>query len=195
MAAPALPAGPVPGGRHSPPGHVRRSAPLPAGTHALGTRLHSAPSRPRPPRAQPAASPAASPASTPAVDVAIVGGGIIGLATALALLRHPARPRVALIEAESSTAGGGSDTPTPHPPLPFGGRATGAGQGYLWLAHRDPASPLWGAAVASKALWVEWVGGVGGGGGGGGDAGTGGAWAGAQHRATGSLLQIGRAHV
>jgi len=115
-------------------------------------------------------------ASVSVVDVTVVGGGIIGLATALALLKHPARPRVALIEAEASTSGG--DAPFTPSLLPYGGRATGAGQGYLWLAHRDPASPLWGAAVASKALWAEWVGEE-----------EGGAWmAGAEHRATGSLL-------
>ena len=35
--------------------------------------------------------------------------------------------------------------------------ATGAGQGYLWLAHRDPASPAWALATHSKALWARWL--------------------------------------
>lgn len=30
-----------------------------------------------------------------------------------------------------------------------------AGQGYLWLAHRDPASPMWQLAARSKELWLE----------------------------------------
>lgn len=121
----------------------------------------------RPPRAVPA---------TDAVDVAIIGGGVIGLATARALLAYPDAPSVALIEAEASTAGGGGRDAPPPATLPYGGRATGAGQGYLWLAHRDPASALWGAAAASKALWAEWA------------AGSGGVFAPAEHRATGSLL-------
>lgn len=37
-------------------------------------------------------------------------------------------------------------------PAPCAG-ATGAGQGYIWMAHRDPSSPSWHLAAASKALW------------------------------------------
>ncbi|PSC67997.1 FAD-dependent oxidoreductase [Micractinium conductrix] len=33
--------------------------------------------------------------------------------------------------------------------------ATGAGQGYLWLAHRDPSSPAWQLAMGSKAMWPQ----------------------------------------
>ncbi|WIA14156.1 hypothetical protein OEZ85_002698 [Tetradesmus obliquus] len=33
--------------------------------------------------------------------------------------------------------------------------ATGAGQGYIWLAHRDPASPSWPLARRSKATWQQ----------------------------------------
>ena len=29
------------------------------------------------------------------------------------------------------------------------------GQGYIWLAHRDPASPSWPLARRSKALWEQ----------------------------------------
>jgi glycine/D-amino acid oxidase-like deaminating enzyme len=37
------------------------------------------------------------------------------------------------------------------------GGATGAGQGYLWMAHRDPASPLWQLAARSRELWQEFL--------------------------------------
>jgi hypothetical protein len=30
-----------------------------------------------------------------------------------------------------------------------------AGQGYIWMCHRDPASPLWRMAAAGKARWEE----------------------------------------
>ena len=33
--------------------------------------------------------------------------------------------------------------------------ATGAGQGYLWLAHRAAGSPLWDLAARSMALWRQ----------------------------------------
>lgn len=33
------------------------------------------------------------------------------------------------------------------------GRCTG--QGYIWMCHRDPASPLWRMAAAGKARWEE----------------------------------------
>lgn len=66
----------------------------------------------------------------------ILGAGIIGLATALALLRADPALRVTLVDAKAPCAG-----------------ATGAGQGYLWLAHRDVGSPAWDLAVASKRMW------------------------------------------
>lgn len=66
----------------------------------------------------------------------VLGAGIIGLATALALLRADPALRVALLDAKAPCAG-----------------ATGAGQGYLWLAHRDVGSPAWDLAVASKRMW------------------------------------------
>lgn len=34
-----------------------------------------------------------------------------------------------------------------------GGAATGAGQGYIWRAHRDPTSPSWHLANESVQLW------------------------------------------
>jgi glycine/D-amino acid oxidase-like deaminating enzyme len=72
------------------------------------------------------------------VDMCVLGAGIIGLCTSLALLRADPQLRVALVDAAQPCAG-----------------ATGAGQGYLWLAHRDPASPAWQLAVRSKQLWQE----------------------------------------
>jgi len=159
----------------------------PGGSRAAGTSSQAGPTAraraarpvaPPPPTAHPARGTRGAPPLS--VDVAVVGGGILGLAVARALLAHPGRPTVALVEAEATTAGGGGKTAAAPPPLPYGGRATGAGQGYLWLAHRDPASPLWAAAAASKALWAEWADG--------GGEGEASAWAPVEHRTTGSLL-------
>lgn len=66
----------------------------------------------------------------------ILGAGVIGLCTALALLRADAGLRVALLDQSTPCAG-----------------ATGAGQGYLWMAHRSPSSPLWQFAQRSKQMW------------------------------------------
>lgn len=38
------------------------------------------------------------------------------------------------------------------------------GQGYIWMAHRDPASPGWALAARSKALWEQLAGAAGNGG-------------------------------
>ncbi|KAK9821274.1 hypothetical protein WJX74_007314 [Apatococcus lobatus] len=70
------------------------------------------------------------------VDFAVVGGGIIGLCIAHAILLKDKKASVALVEKGGLCAG-----------------ATGAGQGYVWMAHRDPASPLWSLAARSKHLW------------------------------------------
>lgn len=67
-------------------------------------------------------------------DVVVVGAGIIGLWTARKLLEK--KLSVALVDSFQPSAG-----------------ATGAGQGYLWLAHRDPTSPLWALAVESCRSW------------------------------------------
>ena len=32
-----------------------------------------------------------------------------------------------------------------------------AGQGYIWLAHRDPHSAVWPLAVQSKQMWQDWL--------------------------------------
>ena len=73
------------------------------------------------------------------VSVVVLGAGIIGLSTALALLRESGARRVALVEKE---------------PAICSGSATGAGQGYIWLAHRAAAaSPLWHLAQRSKTMW------------------------------------------
>lgn len=83
--------------------------------------------------------PAATAASRPtAADVAIVGAGIIGLCTALELQRGDSALRVVLLDARVPCSG-----------------ATGAGQGYLWLAHRVPGGPLFEVATRSTRLWRE----------------------------------------
>lgn len=88
-----------------------------------------------------AAGTTASGASTAAdleADVCILGAGIIGLCTALALLQADPGLRVVLLDRAAPCSG-----------------ATGAGQGYLWLAHRDVHSPLFTMAAQSRELWTE----------------------------------------
>ncbi|MEW5306962.1 MAG: hypothetical protein WDW36_009389 [Sanguina aurantia] len=68
------------------------------------------------------------------VDVVVIGAGIIGLMTAQSLLRE--NLSVALVERKQLGAG-----------------ATGAGQGYIWMSHRTPATPAWELAAHSTALW------------------------------------------
>lgn len=87
------------------------------------------------PRAQIAAQAVAT-----EVDVAVIGGGIIGLCVALELLSHASHLSVALIERQVPCSG-----------------ATGAGQGYIWLAHRQPNSPGWAIAQRSKQLWESMI--------------------------------------
>ncbi|GLI67114.1 hypothetical protein VaNZ11_011322 [Volvox africanus] len=67
-------------------------------------------------------------------DVVIVGAGIVGLFTAMELLRN--QLSVLLLERKGLCAG-----------------ATGAGQGYLWMAHRAPGTVGWALAARSVALW------------------------------------------
>lgn len=71
-------------------------------------------------------------------DVVMVGAGIIGLSCCLSLLESDSKLSVVLIDQKEPCAG-----------------ATGAGQGYIWLAHRDPSSPLWEVATRSKVLWEQ----------------------------------------
>lgn len=68
--------------------------------------------------------------------VCIHRAGIIGLLTAVQLLQR--NMSVALVEKKQLCAG-----------------ATGAGQGYLWMAHRNPNSVGWELAFSSMPLWQK----------------------------------------
>ncbi|KAJ4772396.1 D-amino acid dehydrogenase [Rhynchospora pubera] len=70
-------------------------------------------------------------------DVVVVGAGIIGLTIARHLLLN-SHLSVAVTDAK----------------LPCSG-ATGAGQGYIWLAHKTPGTDTWHLALRSKHLWEE----------------------------------------
>lgn len=70
-------------------------------------------------------------------DVVVVGAGIIGLSIARQLLLE-SDLSVAVVDAG----------------LPCSG-ATGAGQGYIWMAHKTPGSDTWELAMRSKHLWGE----------------------------------------
>ncbi|PRW59188.1 FAD-dependent oxidoreductase domain-containing 1 [Chlorella sorokiniana] len=85
-----------------------------------------------------AALSAAAPPDDLDVDVCILGAGILGLCTALVLLREDKHLKVALLDREVPCSG-----------------ATGAGQGYLWLAHRDVGTPAYKLAVRSRQMWAE----------------------------------------
>lgn len=76
---------------------------------------------------------------TPAVyDVILVGSGIIGLYTAHELLSMGYR--VVMVEKADTLCSG----------------ATGAGQGYIWMCHRDPlAVGAWTMAMHSKERWKD----------------------------------------
>jgi len=74
-------------------------------------------------------------------DVIIVGSGVIGLYTAYELLQLGYR--VAVVEKYDGLCGG----------------ATGAGQGYIWMSHRDPlAVGAWKMAKQSRQQWNELLG-------------------------------------
>ncbi|KAK9146139.1 hypothetical protein Sjap_006042 [Stephania japonica] len=76
-----------------------------------------------------------SPSSALEFDVVVVGAGIIGLTVARQFLLG-SDLSVAVVDAAVPCAG-----------------ATGAGQGYIWMAHKTPTSALWDLAMRSKRLW------------------------------------------
>lgn len=73
--------------------------------------------------------------ATRSFDVVVVGAGIIGLSIARQLLLH-SDLSVAVVDAAVPCSG-----------------ATGAGQGYLWMAHKTPGTGVWDLAVRSQKLW------------------------------------------
>ncbi|KAH9616715.1 hypothetical protein KSS87_010762 [Heliosperma pusillum] len=68
-------------------------------------------------------------------DVVVVGAGIIGLSIARELLQRT-NLSVAVVDAKVPCSG-----------------ATGAGQGYLWMAHKTPGTAVWDLALRSQELW------------------------------------------
>ncbi|KAL9239652.1 hypothetical protein vseg_013955 [Gypsophila vaccaria] len=68
-------------------------------------------------------------------DVVVVGAGIIGLSIARDILLR-SNLSVAVVDASVPCSG-----------------ATGAGQGYLWMAHKTPGSAVWDLALRSQNLW------------------------------------------
>ncbi|KAJ6319318.1 hypothetical protein OIU78_014857 [Salix suchowensis] len=74
--------------------------------------------------------------STHTFDVVIIGAGIIGLTIA----------RQFLIGSDLSVAVVDKDVPC--------SGATGAGQGYLWMVHKEPESDTWDLAMRGHKLWL-----------------------------------------
>ncbi|KAJ0969317.1 hypothetical protein J5N97_022194 [Dioscorea zingiberensis] len=70
-------------------------------------------------------------------DVVVVGAGIIGLTIARQLLLN-SDLSVAVVDASVPCSG-----------------ATGAGQGYIWMAHKTPGSSVWELGLRSKQMWEE----------------------------------------
>ncbi|KAJ6795310.1 Uncharacterized protein M6B38_226220 [Iris pallida] len=70
-------------------------------------------------------------------DVVVVGAGIIGLSIARQLLLT-SHLSVAVVDSGVPCSG-----------------ATGAGQGYIWMAHLTPGSSTWELSTRSKQLWQE----------------------------------------
>ena len=75
-------------------------------------------------------------ATTTEVDVAVIGGGIIGLCVALELLCHASKPSVALVERQEPCAG-----------------ATGAGMICLLTALARMAITFFSASMHFFSLW------------------------------------------
>lgn len=73
--------------------------------------------------------------SSHSFDVVIVGAGIIGMSIA----------RQFLLESDLSVA-------VVDAAVPCSG-ATGAGQGYLWMVHKEPGNDKWELAMRSRKLW------------------------------------------
>lgn len=73
-------------------------------------------------------------------DIIVVGAGIVGLSTAATILQHSKSVSVAVVDQAAPCAG-----------------ATGAGQGYIWMAHRDPGSFAWQLAAKSRELWQKLI--------------------------------------
>ncbi|GAB2282394.1 hypothetical protein Dimus_016939 [Dionaea muscipula] len=74
-------------------------------------------------------------AASRSFDVVVIGAGIIGLSIAREFLLQ-SDLSVAVVDAS----------------LPCSG-ATGAGQGYLWMAHKTPGTDIWELAMRSQRLW------------------------------------------
>ncbi|XP_034933319.1 uncharacterized protein [Populus alba] len=86
-------------------------------------------------RTQPVITSSSSSSSTHTFDVVIIGAGIIGLTIA----------RQFLIGSDLSVAVVDKDVPC--------SGATGAGQGYLWMVHKEPESDTWDLTMRSYKLW------------------------------------------
>ncbi|KAI8468098.1 MAG: oxidoreductase [Monoraphidium minutum] len=115
------------GGARSPCAVARAAAAARRGRRRRGAAL---PSR---------AAPGGADGGSFEADVVVVGAGVIGLCIAHQLLQDTPLS-VALIDRQQPCAG-----------------ATGAGQGYIWMAHRSPESPLWDLAVRSRGAWERFV--------------------------------------
>ncbi|KAJ3681134.1 hypothetical protein LUZ60_015623 [Juncus effusus] len=99
----------------------------PAQPHSLSSRSLQIPRRRR--------FPALAAAHRSEHDVVVVGAGIIGLTIARHLLLN-SDLSVAVADARVPCSG-----------------ATGAGQGYIWMAHKTPGTDMWDLAVRSRKLW------------------------------------------
>ncbi|KAL5719925.1 hypothetical protein ACHQM5_012649 [Ranunculus cassubicifolius] len=69
-------------------------------------------------------------------DIVIIGAGIIGLTIARQFLKE-SNYTVAIIDSS----------------VPLASGATGAGQGYIWMAGKTPGTAMWELGVKSKKLW------------------------------------------
>jgi hypothetical protein len=79
-------------------------------------------------------------------DVVVIGAGIIGLSCARELLKADPDLNVTVLERGQGICS------------QLTGAATGAGQGYIWLAHRDPTNEaMWQLAQRGIELWQQEV--------------------------------------